>query len=158
MTTIAYRDGILAGDGRETDVSDYTDGAMVVRDNLKKVHRLKDGRLFAAAGSSEAGTRLLIATQNGQSLPKLEDMTAIMIDRDGRIWLFEGNMWVQHRAPYYAIGSGNVCAMCAMDAGADAITAAKIGARRDPFSGGKVSWVKLVRPVPLRRQLRRRRA
>lgn len=145
MTTIAYRDGILAGDGRETDINDHTDGAMVLRDNLKKVHRLKDGRLFGAAGSSEAGARLLIAMQTGQSLPKLEDMSAIMVDLDGKVWVFEGNMWVRHNTPYYAIGSGNVCAICAMDAGADAITAAKIGARRDPFSGGKVSWVKLGR-------------
>lgn len=143
MTTIAYRGGILAGDGRETDVNDCTDSAMVLRDNLKKVFRLKDGRLFGAAGSSEAGARLLICMQTGQSLPKIEDISALLIDLKGKIWVFEGHMWVPHNAPYYAIGSGNVCAICAMDAGADAITAAKIGAKRDPFSGGKVSWVKL---------------
>ncbi len=144
MTTIAYRDGIIAGDGRETDV-DNKDCTFVLRDNLVKVHRLKDGRLFGSAGGSEEGIRLLIALQNNQPMPKLEEIAGLLIDTKGKIWVYEGHLWQPAYEKYYAVGTGACMAFAAMDAGASAVKAVTIAKNRDPFSGGKVTSLKLRR-------------
>lgn len=142
MTTVAYRAGVIAGDGRETDV-DKRDNAFVLRDSVVKVHRLKDGSLFGCGGSSEDEARLLAALQNNHSLPKLEDISALRIDHAGRIWLYEGVLWQPVKEKYYAVGSGAGFALAAMDAGASAIQAVRIGIKRDPFSGGTVTSLRL---------------
>ena len=56
MTTICYRDGVLAGDGRETIIEDR-ESSMVDNDNASKFS-LEDGRLFGASKTSESCFRL----------------------------------------------------------------------------------------------------
>ena len=135
MTTICVRAGVLAGDGRETDDGDND---MVVGDHFKKVHRLKDGRLFGGAGSSENIHRLMVAADHHQAPPKLDDTTALLVDGK-KVYIYEGHMWRSMTEPYYSIGTGRGYAMGAMDAGADAAKATKIASKRDPYSGGKVT-------------------
>jgi hypothetical protein len=142
MTTIAYRDGVLASDSRET-ICGNDETAMVVDDNSVKVFKLRDGRLYGGAQASEDIVRLYEALKAGAPLPKLDDVVGMLIDKRGRIWLYEGNIWQRITLRYYAIGTGAPFAMGAMDAGATAIEAARIGARRDPYSGGKVRHVRL---------------
>ena len=144
MTTIAYRNGVLAGDGRETQIADG-ESALVIRDTDVKVFKLKDGRLFGAAKTSEDILRLHNSLKNGTALPKLDDVAAILVDLKRRIWFCEGRIW--QRAPYkfFAIGSGGGFALAAMDAGATAIEAVRVGIKRDPYSGGKVTYVRLPR-------------
>lgn len=138
MTTIVYRDGTLAGDSRVT-VND-----MIDTDKKTKVHRLRDGRLYGWAGGVEDAERLHIALRKGTEPPRLECISALLIDTDGTIQLYEGNIWIEQKGePYYAVGSGAPYALGAMDAGADAIAAAKIASKRDVNSGGKVRSVKL---------------
>lgn len=146
MTTIAYRAGVLAGDGRETYIEEG-ESAMVNRDNCVKVHRLPDGRLFGAAKTSEDIERLYRKLVAGDKFPTihLDDVNAMVIDLKGRIWGFEGRLWIPIDAPYYAVGSGSRYALPAMDAGADAVKAVKIGCKRDPFSGGKITVLRLRR-------------
>jgi hypothetical protein len=142
MTTICYRAGVLAGDGRETILEDR-ESSYVDNDTSIKVFKLKDGRLFGASKTSEACLRLHEALIKGHPAPKLEDINGLLIDRKGRIWFFEGFMWTRLKKRYYAIGSGARFALPAMDAGATAIEACKIGIKRDPYSGGKVTAVRL---------------
>ena len=137
MTTIAFRDGILAADSRETDES------ITLNNTCKKVFKLKDGSLFGGAGKAEDVSRLESALKKGFSLPTLDEVSGLLIDTKGRIWLYEGNIWQRVKSKYYAIGSGNAFALAAMDAGATAIEAVRIGIKRDPYSGGRVSSVKL---------------
>lgn len=137
MTTIAARDGEIAGDGRETDAD------IVIRDTCCKIWRLPDGSLLGAAGSSEDCMRLYLALKSKQPLPKLEECSAIMIKPNGSMVLFEGNIWQPIEQKYYAVGSGAGVAFGAMDAGATAKRAATIGSKRDPFSGGKVRSLRL---------------
>ena len=144
MTTIAYRNGVLAGDGRETSIGD-DESAVVLTDNCIKVFKLKDGRLFGGSRGSEDITRLHQALIKNAPLPKLEDVNGLLIDRKGRIWLYEGTIWQPIKSKYYAVGSGSVFALGALDQGATAIEAVRIGARRDPYSGGKISYVRLSR-------------
>ena len=144
MTTIVYRDGCLAGDGRETIIEEH-ESSMVDNDVCVKVFRLEDGRLFGASKTSENCYRLHESLVKGHPTPKLldDDINGLLIDLKGRIWFYEGYMWRQIKQPYYAIGSGARFAIPALDAGASAILACKIGMKRDPFSGGKLTSVKL---------------
>jgi 20S proteasome alpha/beta subunit len=145
MTTIAYRDGVLAGDGRETFVSEG-ESPMVNRDDCVKIFRIPDGRLFGAAKTSEDIERLYRALMQGRKLwptPKCSDINAIIVDRDENIWSYEGRLWIKVVAPYYAVGSGAHFALPAMDAGATAAEAVAIGCKRDPFSGGLITTLNL---------------
>jgi len=142
MTTICYRDGVIAGDSRETIIEDR-ESTYIDNDVSVKVFRLKDGRLFGASKASESCSRLHESLIKGFGPPKLEDINGLLIDLKGRIWFFEGVQWRQLNQKYYAIGSGARFAMPAMDAGASAVLACKIGIKRDPYSGGKVTALRL---------------
>lgn len=135
MTTVVYRDGVLAGDSRI--VSD----GMVHSDNVRKVHRLRSGQLFGWAGSVEDAHRLRLAIAQSKAIGNL-DVIAILVEADGTVGIFEGNAWRTEKEPYFAIGSGAPYATGAMDAGANAVTAAAIGAKRDTQSGGKIKSVR----------------
>lgn len=145
MTTIAYRDGILAGDGRETFVSEG-ESPMVNRDDCIKIFRLQDGRLFGAAKTSEDIERLYRALKKGKTkwpTPKCDDVNAMVVDLKGGIWSYEGRVWIKVETDYYAVGSGSHFALPAMDAGASAVEAVEIGCKRDPFSGGTITSLAL---------------
>lgn len=133
----------MAGDGRETAGIGTDSSAYVVRDDCPKVFKLTDGRLYGGAHASESIIRLQNALEAGEQPPQLSDIAGLMIDTRGRMWLYEGNIWQRLNGKYYAIGSGAFAALCAMDAGATAIEAVRIGIRRDVFSGGKLTSVRL---------------
>lgn len=138
MTTIVYRDGVLAGDSRVT-IDD-----MVSTDKQTKVHKLRDGRLYGWAGGVEDAERLRQALRKNAPPPALQEISALLIDTDGAIHLYEGNIWIEQKGePYYAVGSGAPYALGALDAGCSALDAAKIAIKRDINSGGKVRTVKL---------------
>jgi ATP-dependent protease HslVU (ClpYQ) peptidase subunit len=138
VTTIAYRDGVLAGD---TQVSS-NDGHTVIG-HQKKVHKLEDGSLFGFAGSVEQAEVLRRSFADNTAVDLLDDLNALIITPDHKVYLFEGRIWVKQPKGYCALGSGETVALAAMDAGADAITAVKIGIKRDTCTGGKVFSVKL---------------
>lgn len=150
MTTIVYRDGVLAGDGRET-AWEKGESTYIIRDDCVKVVRLPDGRLFGASRTSEDIAVLLDALtascdaecHNKWPTPKLEDINALVIDLDGTIHYYEGHRWDKVDMPYYAVGSGSRFAMPALFVGADAVKAVEAGMRFDPFSGGKVTSLQL---------------
>jgi ATP-dependent protease HslVU (ClpYQ) peptidase subunit len=139
VTTIAYRDGVMAGDGRTTL------GDMVVSDTVTKVSRVK-GELLGWSGSVEEAEKIKAAVRKGAEPQEGLDVTALRVNSDGDIFLYEGTMWVKKTAPYYAIGTGAPYALGAMDAGADAAQAALIGSKRDTSSGGKIKKVTFRAP------------
>lgn len=148
MTTIVYRDGVLACDSRETETNG-TDGdyGYVVTNRCKKIFRLPDGRLFGAAHSTEAGWRILHALQRGQRMPDVgnEEIQAILVSTSGSYKIFEGAVWTPTRARFYAIGSGARFALAAMRVGADAVKAAKVGRDMDVYSGGRIQVLRISR-------------
>lgn len=145
MTTICYRDGVLAGDSR------VTVGDMVLSDNILKVHRLSNNTLLGWAGSAEHAHILKEAMTNGGEIHGTLDVLALWIQEDGTIYLWEGNTFIKQSEPYYAIGSGSPYAIGAMDAGATAEAAAQIGSRRDVGSGGKIRTVRFKAPPTKRK-------
>jgi ATP-dependent protease HslVU (ClpYQ) peptidase subunit len=137
MTTIAYRDGILAADGR------VSDGHLIITDTCKKISRLSDGSLFALAGDDVQELRLIEWLEDGEDglPPQGKDFTAILVDTDGLLHTFAG---VGDRfVPWYdtafaAFGSGADIAYGAMEMGASAESAVRCAMRRNTTTGGEV--------------------
>jgi 20S proteasome alpha/beta subunit len=140
MTTIAYRNGVLAADTRETEKD------TIYSDRVRKVHKLRDGSLYAAAGSGEACEMLLQSLIKRTKCPAPLDVEALHVKPDGSLWVCAGNAWLpMDYEPYYAMGSGATVALAAMDAGADAVKAVRIAIKRNTHTGGRVQHVKLRR-------------
>lgn len=134
MTTIAYRDGILAADGRTT----Y--GDTIFSDQSRKIHRLSDGALFALCGDVAYVQPMLDALEDDEAeLPQGEGFTAVIVEKDGKVRLYEGKGgYIALDASYYAFGSGEEYAIGAMDMGASAEEAVRVACGRDLGSGGDI--------------------
>lgn len=150
MTTIAYREGVLASDSR------VTIKAFIDNDNVKKLFKLPDGSVVGMAGSWTPGMDLYRALKKAAKEAKDgEEMQlpfvngkyqAILVSPLGDAWYNENGEWNNLKKwnyDYIAIGSGGAVAMAAMDAGADARTAVAVGIKRDVYSGGKIQSYKV---------------
>jgi ATP-dependent protease HslVU (ClpYQ) peptidase subunit len=142
VTTVVYRSGVLAGDTRVTS----EDTVMPGRE--RKVFRLPDGSLFAAADDAEGGELLLRAMRKGMPPPRLVGdlkVQALLVKPNRKLFIFEGSVWVSHSAEYYALGTGRPYALGALYRGATAVEAVRAGIEFDAHSGGRIQVVKLAR-------------
>ena len=138
MTTIAYRDGVLAADSIISvggSLGSHTD----------KIARRADGHMAGGAGTCAYWQRFctwFMAGENGD--PPEAKVSADFLDRgvifrpDGSFEVFEPEGMSVQRGNYYAMGSGRAEALGAMFAGADAPTAVRAGIEHDSNSGGSV--------------------
>jgi ATP-dependent protease HslVU (ClpYQ) peptidase subunit len=146
MTTIAYKDGIMAADGRET-----LDG-FILNDACKKIMRLGDGSLVGGHGETQGINQVMDALFAGKDkLPKAEGADLLMVKPDGKMYLKEGGdrkfRPLESNLKFYAIGSGARYAITAMKAGADAKRAVELAIEADVWSGGKIQVVPLKPPI-----------
>lgn len=142
MTTIAYKDGVIAYDSR------CTQGGTICDDNHDKHHKVGGTHYFVAGVTSDVP--LLIQLHQGkiESAPAGSEASAIIvrgtevstagIDKDGRLWCCSERPGIT-----VAIGSGEQHALTAMDMGADAKTAVKMAAKRDIYTGGRIRTFKV---------------
>jgi ATP-dependent protease HslVU (ClpYQ) peptidase subunit len=139
VTTIAYRDGILASDSRLT----YED--TVATDKCSKLWRLPDGTLYSFAGSNDTGLEMLDNLMKGrdEEVKAESDFTAIRILPKGKIYINEGSAWYRWPQNYIAIGSGGKYAAVALRCGLSAPAAVKQAIKSDVHSGGKVQQLRL---------------
>lgn len=137
MSTIAYREGIIAGD------------TICIRNDTKhffrtKIARAPDGTLGGAVGTLIFCVQFLDWVQGKRSDPPecksdqhYSDL-GIVIHPNGDIELFEPLGCAIVTAPYVAIGSGADIALGAMYAGAPASIAVAAAIKFDTFTGGKI--------------------
>jgi hypothetical protein len=139
MTTLAYRDGVLASD------SQVTHGPSIMKGNYKKVYRLPDGCLYGHTGSLEAGELMRATLLEGSNPPNFsnEAFDAIMIRPNGWTYFYENKMWVRLKLDYSALGSGKEHAYGALAMGASARQAVEAAISLDPVSGGRIQSVEL---------------
>lgn len=144
MTTIAYRDGVLAG-----DTSSWV-GKMNTGHAEKKVFKLSNGSVIGFAGVVQNWTYFLneiekaIKSADGLViLPnlKVKQVTALLSDGN-QTYLYDGG-WENPFKGYWAIGHGMGYALAAMDAGASASEAIRITIKRDPFTAGRIRTVEV---------------
>lgn len=143
MTTVAYRDGVMASDSQATSTK------VQLLSEQKKVFRLKCGDIIGCAGATAAFPivvrELNKAAKEGEGkLPSLPRAATVMLaTKEGKLWMWEKG-WEDYTAePYMAIGTGWVVALAAMDAGADAKKAVEIACRRDVYTSGRIQVVRV---------------
>lgn len=140
MTTIAYRDGVLAAD------SLVTLGGTKVHGSYQKIRRIGD-YLIGTAGSVAACQAFVEWLKSGDDAhaPPKGEYGALIVDPRGRVREIEnGSVLPAPRgAKFFALGSGGPFALAAMYAGASATEAVKIAAKIDTNTGLPVKTLKL---------------
>ena len=139
MTTIAYRDGVLAAD------SLLTDGNLICG-SVSKLATSKHGAIGGAVGRLERTLEFLrwletfdVDRRNPDVAPVAEGADGLIISPKERIFLWTGGkQLVVLDAPFAAIGSGAKVAMGAMAAGATAEQALRICRDYDIYTGGRI--------------------
>jgi ATP-dependent protease HslVU (ClpYQ) peptidase subunit len=141
MTTLVYRDGILASETR------ITYGSVTMPGKCKKIHRLPGGALYGFVGSLEVGEimRRCLLSDNPEERPDLkgEAYEGLVITETGKVLFFENRAWIRLDLPYVAMGSGNSFAYGALAMGASAKQAVQAAMGLDAGSGGKVMTLEL---------------
>ncbi|UVD32745.1 hypothetical protein [Pseudomonas phage PH826] len=140
MTTIAYKDGIIATDGR------ITQGGVITDEDAEK--RLEvDGIVFWLSGAVCDWKVLAEAYVNGDGMEDQElKVSGLVLDTDGLHFIsWDGGIYsekVNLERPR-AAGSGTQFALGAMMAGASAEEAVEAAKALDIYSGGTVRSYKL---------------
>lgn len=145
MTTIAFRDRVLAADTGLSRSGNIFGGAVV------KIVQRPDGRLAGAVGSAGYAGRFLEWAKAGGDLaiapPAKEDQqtydTGFIVEMDGSLTIFEPSGSFRCSPPFYAFGSGKEIAMGAMAMGADAQRAVAIACTIDAGSREPITILRL---------------
>lgn len=134
MTTIAYKDGVIATDGQ------MTAGDVIVYLDAYKSQE-KDGAHFFLCGSDNDIDEIVNAWPDGKM--KRSNRSAGFVVNQCVIFGAVQNYgrcetWEHPKAAAYAYGSGYEFAIGAMDAGCSAEEAIAIAAKRDTATGGTI--------------------
>lgn len=147
MTTVAYRDGILAADSLATY---STEAGGSRKHTCRKLYRkrITEGRkafdvVIATIGESSPGLVFVDWYGSGKPIPDVflhlgGDFTCLVLRPDG---LYEFDVYCHGERvdeEFYAAGSGAKAALAALHCGKSAIEAVRIACRIDPYSGGRV--------------------
>jgi len=136
MTTVAYKNGVMAAD------SAITDGVMRGGKLWKITRHDASGALLGVAGKvTEVVDYLNYFRRYGVTKSKkfsLAESTGLIATVEGTVMLVEASTIYPIEEEYFAIGSGAAMAMTAMRCGCSAIIAVKIACELDLFSGPPV--------------------
>ena len=136
MTTIAYKDGVIAYDSR------ITVGNTIVDDQANKMVE-RDGHVLFCTGSTP-DCEALIEVYCGRKLSLTSNDASGFAVTDGVIYYIGWNKadgpWKSAVRPenVFSIGSGADHALTAMDCGKSAKKAVEMAKKRDTYTGGLV--------------------
>lgn len=135
MTTVAYRDGVIASD------SQVSSGDTIVGFTPKC--GIINGVLYGFSGAMALGQAFEAWLRRGMNgdPPAMEKSGLAakgLVVHDGIILSWESGGWDRLHAPYYAIGSGRDHALAAMAVGACAVKAVEAACKHDVWSGGPI--------------------
>lgn len=143
MTTIAYRDGIIAADSGVTSGSSHVGYAT----KIGRGGGQYKGWVAGVSGNLDWSRAFLDSFEKGDLLPqaKGDEGGTLLISPRRQMFLWYG-VYTPYRirAPFYAIGSGCNEARGAMAAGASAIEAVRIAKRLDEGTFGPVKSLGLA--------------
>lgn len=136
MTTICYRDGVLAAD------SMVQSGSANIG-NCKKIFHV--GHALVAGSGDYQDLLAFVAwlkSNDQENKPKLDDgFDAILVNQRGEVFGYNHSLVafeIEYHGGYFALGSGSEFALGAMAAGASAEAACAIACRYDINSAGPV--------------------
>lgn len=140
MTTIAYRDGVLAADTLQTSGS--------VRVGLTvKIDRRDDGTMVAACGDAAYAHKfrawVMAGEQGDAPLPQREngndEGSGIIFRPDGTVVRCEAGGLFTMTGPHHAFGSGREFALGVMALGMGALEGIKAAMAHCIYTGGEVT-------------------
>lgn len=146
MTTIAYKDGVIAGDSQSTG-----GGNLIISLATPKCFS-KDGNLLGVCGLFGDNLKIIKWFHGGMEgdVPEInEDSEAIIVTANGDLFGFWENQTMTKLGglDFYAIGSGSPIAFGALHMGATAIQAVEAAIAHDVYSGGEISSFSLREKV-----------
>lgn len=143
MTTVAYRDGKMAGDSGDTRGNLITPSAV-------KVFEV-EGHLIGLAGTASIAASLVnFIRENGAAyFPKPERIQsendgvwALVVTPDRKVYRYDGyGHPIEVLGEFHALGSGSDLALAAMEMGATASRAVEIACKYDTSTCGPVRVV-----------------
>lgn len=139
MTTIAYKNGVIAFDGR---MARTDDGTLISDDYLKMIER--EGVFFFITGSIAFVDNLLNSYLGKESPNVHSAVNALVVDGEQLFYIGicpePCYFWKEpiSRDMIEAWGSGKDHVLTAFDYGADPIQAVQMAAKRDLFTGGVI--------------------
>ena len=141
MTTVAFRDGVVAYDSRIT-----AEG--LIRDDAAEKCTLRNGVRFFFLGATADNERFMALYFGGSDDFKDIGCSAVVVDGEKLLLVavaHETGMWrqPQRKDRYFSEGSGSDHAITAMDMGATAKEAVKWASKRDSCTGGRIRTFKL---------------
>lgn len=138
MTTIAYKDGVIAWDSR------LSRGGTILTDNYNKRYKVKDG--WAVFSGDTSTIKEYVSEYpsppkcggefNGMVVKENELRSVAFVDGILYFEIWDGSIPV-------AYGSGQDHAFTAMDMGATAKEAVKMAMKRDKATGGRIRSMKV---------------
>lgn len=141
MSTVAYRDGIMACDTRA-----YTGSRTPIGTKVKTA-RLLDRTLVGISTTRPGGGERFLRWisqvwgtndffDGRENFPGLDSFTGLVVKATGEAYLFEDRLYPSGpiEGKFFAIGSGAEFALGAMESGRPAVEAAQIAAKLDPWS------------------------
>lgn len=140
MTTIAYKDGIIAYDSRQTRDN------RIVTDNVNKCSVVNGVSFFLSGVVSDE--KALIDAYFGTPASAAVECSGFVVDA-GKLMRIghddDTGIWKQDLDPTNpdAIGSGTSYAIAAMDMGASAEEAVHAAMKRDIYTGGTVRTLQI---------------
>lgn len=141
MTTIAYREGVLAAD----TIISYSTFNLGETDKI-----VRAGDFYVGlAGSAYLRKPLedwLAGGADQADLPPLlmenvKNFSALVMNAKGEVFEYDNGFLLQVNSPYYAIGSGSHFALGALAHGASAMEAVAAACKHDKASGGSITYV-----------------
>jgi 20S proteasome alpha/beta subunit len=139
MTTIAYKDGIIAYDSRTTSAD------IITNDHANKGRWIEDC-FFVFSGSLCDYDQLVELYFGRSDRFKHIEASAVVYDKSGQLWFtsIDANegLWKERLDldTARAYGSGTCYALTAMDCGRSAVQAVRMAALRDCKTGGQVRY------------------
>lgn len=147
MTTIAYKDGVMAADSRA-----YAGGATPIGTKVK-IRQMEDGTLIGISCNSPGLSEQLFAWFEADmdtelsEVPEVKDisLSILVVSPDGEVRMALDSIHPVGpiEADFFAIGTGDHFALGAMAAGATAKEAVTIGIELDIWSGAPVRTISL---------------
>lgn len=146
MTTIAYRDGVLAADTL-VSYGSFTNG------NVNKIHVVerklaeKTDRVMVALSGIFAATEPMLEWVKGGCeqddiphflLEKDDNFSCLMVTEDGSLYEYNMGYFIKCDNSYHAHGSGAMFALGAMAVGASAPEAVSAAIKHDKATGGTI--------------------
>lgn len=158
MTTIAYRNGVIAADSRTTLETEGGGARMFLCEKLFRKTVTLNGEqqevIIATAGESSPGMVFVDWYGSGKDAPVdtfltgEADFTCLVLQRDG-LWEFDAYCHgIKILDEFYSVGSGAKAALAAMHMGASAAKAVEIACRIDHYSGPPVTTMRLSNGKP----------